>query len=77
MEIMSQDPRIKLLASEAASKIKALTEIRQNQIVAIYQEFQEQAAILQGNNADELHNPSVTPIPSSPNELKESYDFTL
>lgn len=58
---MSSDPRIKLLAREASAKIKTLTEAHHQQIKAIYQEFREQAAIIQGSNALELDNPSVTP----------------
>jgi hypothetical protein len=64
---MSKDPRIKELASEAAGKIKALTDIHQTQIEAIYQDFREQAANIQGSNADELESPSVTPVPKSTN----------
>lgn len=63
---MKKDPRIKQLASEAAIKIKALTEVHQTQIEAIYQEFREQAANIQGSNAEELSSPSVTSIPSPP-----------
>ena len=66
MNQMPKDPRIKALASEAAVKIKALTDIHQTQIAAIYQEFREQAAIIQGSNADSLAGSSVTPIPSPP-----------
>jgi hypothetical protein len=62
---MNKDPRIKALASEAAGKIKALTDAHQTQIEEIYQDFREQAAIIQGSNADELHSPSVTPDPKS------------
>ena len=58
---MPKDPRIKALANKAAVKIKALTNAHESQIEAIYQEFREQAAIIQGNNADELQTPSVTP----------------
>ena len=71
---MPSDPRIKELASEAALKIKALTDAHQTQIEAIYQEFREQAANLE-SNADSLDGSSVTPIPSPPNEPKESHDF--
>lgn len=62
---MPSDPRIKVLASEAAIRIKALTVAHQTQIAAIYQEFREQAAKIQGSSADELHSPSVTPVPQS------------
>jgi hypothetical protein len=58
---MPKDPRIRTLANRAAVKIKALTDAHESQIQAIYQEFREQAAIIQGSNADELHTPSVTP----------------
>jgi hypothetical protein len=67
VNVMSKDPRIKELASEAAGKIKALTDIHQTQIEAIYQDFREQAANIQGSNADELESPSVTPVPKSTN----------
>jgi hypothetical protein len=73
---MPSDPRIKELASEAAGKIKALTEAHQTQIAAIYQEFREQAANIQGSNAEELSSPSVTPVPQSSKFTKESHDFT-
>jgi hypothetical protein len=53
---MPSNPRIKLLASKAAIKIKALTVAHESQIQAIYQEFREQAAIIQGNEADELES---------------------
>ena len=72
-----KNPQIKVLAREAALKIKALTVAHQTQIAAIYQEFREQAANIQESNAEELHSPSVTPIPSPAHELKESHDFTL
>jgi hypothetical protein len=62
---MPSNPRIKALANEAAVKIKALAEAHQTQIEAIYQEFREQAANIQGSNADELQSPSVTPNPKS------------
>ena len=62
---MPKDPRIKALASEAAIKIKALTVAHQTQIAAIYQQFREQAANVQGSNADELQTHSVTPDPQS------------
>ena len=65
MNIMPSNPRIKALANEAAVKIKALAEAHQTQIEAIYQEFREQAANIQGSNADELQSPSVTPNPKS------------
>lgn len=60
-----KNPRIKALANEAAVKIKALTEAHQTQIEAIYQDFREQAANIQGSNADELHTHSVTPNQST------------
>jgi len=63
---MPSNPRIKALASEAALKIKALTVAHQTQIEAIYQDFREQAANIQKDNAEELSSPSVTPIPSPP-----------
>jgi phage shock protein A len=59
-----KNPRIKLLAREAALKIKTLTVAHQTQIEAIYQEFREQVANLE-SNADELQTPSVTPDPKS------------
>jgi len=65
VNIMPSNPRIKALANEAAVKIKALAEAHQTQIEAIYQEFREQAANIQGSNADELQSPSVTPNPKS------------
>lgn len=68
---MSKDPRIKALAREAAGKIKTLTDIHQTQIEAIYQEFREQAANIQGSNADELHSPSVTPVPQSVSQQEQ------
>jgi hypothetical protein len=74
---MPSKPRIKALASEAAVKIKALTDIHQTQIEAIYQEFREQAANIQKDNADELQTHSVTPVPQSSKFTKESHDFTL
>ena len=74
---MQRDPRIKALANEAAVKIKALTITHESQIAAIYQEFREQAAIIQESNADELETPSVTPVPQSSKFTKESHDFTL
>lgn len=77
MNVMPSNPRIKALASEAAGKIKALTVAHESQIQAIYQEFREQAANIQESNADELHTPSVTPIPSPAHELGDPYDFTL
>ena len=61
---MPSNPRIKVLASEAAVKIKALAEAHQTQIEAIYQEFREQVANLE-SNAEELHSPSATPAPKS------------
>ncbi len=63
---MSEDPRIKMLANQAAIKIKTLTDAHESQIAAIYQEFREQAAIIHGSNAVELQTPSVTPNPSPP-----------
>ena len=71
-----KDPRIKALAREATVKIKALTEAYQTQIAAVYKEFQEQAANIQESNAEELHSPSVTPIPQSSKIAKEFYDCT-
>jgi hypothetical protein len=62
---MPSNPRIKALANEAAVKIKALTVAHQTQIEAIYQEFREQAAEIQKDNAEELSSPSVTPDPKS------------
>lgn len=60
-----KDPRIKVLANQASVKIKALTVAHQTQIEDIYQEFREQAANIQGSNAEELSSPSVTPDPKS------------
>ena len=62
---MPKDPRIKALASEAAVKIKALTKAHESQIAAIYQQFQEDAANIQGSNVDELHTHIATPVPQS------------
>ena len=61
---MSNDPRIKVLANQAAVKIKALTDSHEQQIEAIYQEFREKVAIIEGSNADSLDGSSVTPNPS-------------
>jgi hypothetical protein len=72
---MSSNPKVKALAREAAVKIKALTVAHQTQIEAIYQEFREQAANVQKDNADELQSPSVTPVPQSRKFTKESHDF--
>ena len=72
---MPSNPKIKALARKAAVKIKALTVAHQTQIEAIYQDFREQAAEIQESNAAELKTHSVTPIPSPPNEPKESHDF--
>jgi hypothetical protein len=58
---MPKDPRIKALAREAAVKIRVLTVAHESQIEAIYREFREQAANIQGSNADELKTPSATP----------------
>jgi hypothetical protein len=58
---MPKDPRIRALANKAAVKIKALTNAHESQIAAIYQQFREQAAIIQGSNADSLAGSSVTP----------------
>ncbi len=65
---MTSDPRIKALASQAAVKIKTLSEAHHQQIAAIYREFQEQAAVIQGSNADSLHGSSVTPDTPSTKE---------
>lgn len=53
-------------------RIKALTVAHQTQIAAIYQEFKEQAAEIQGSNADSLVGSSVTPVPQSSKFTKES-----
>jgi hypothetical protein len=60
---MPSNPKVKVLAREAAGKIKALTVAHQTQIEAIYQEFRDQAANIQESNADELQTHSVTPDP--------------
>lgn len=74
---MHSDPRIKVLANEAALKIKILAEAHQSQIAVIYEEFREQAANIQESNADSLPGSSVTPVPQSSKFTKESHDFTL
>lgn len=76
MDAMPKDPRIKALASKAAIKIQALTDIHQSQIEAIYQDFREQAAIIQGSNADELHTHSVTPTQPTESDQRENYHDT-
>jgi tRNA(Met) C34 N-acetyltransferase TmcA len=73
---MPSNPKVKALAREAAIKIKGLTVAHQTQIEAIYQEFREQVANIQKDNADELETPSATPVPQSSKVTKESHDFT-
>lgn len=71
MNVMSKDPRIKALANQAAVKIKILTQAHQIQIEAIYREFQEEAADIQGSNGDELHTHTATPVPQSTGSQQE------
>ena len=68
---MPNDPRIKALAHEAALKIKSLTNNHHQQIAAIYQEFLEQAAIIQQGSADELHSPSASPVQSTASQQEQ------
>jgi len=67
-----KNPRIKVLAREAALKIKALTVAHQFQIKAVYREFREQASNVQGDNADELHTHSATPVQSTEIDTNEN-----
>jgi hypothetical protein len=73
-----KNPRIRELAREAAGKIKSLTVAHQTQIEAIYQEFREQAAIIQESNAEELHSPSATRNqPTAASDQQERENFRL
>ena len=74
---MSKDPRIKALANVAAVRIKALTDAHHQQIEAIYRQFREQAAIIQGSNAASLDGSSVTPdTQSTESDQRENYHGT-
>lgn len=73
---MPKDPRIKALANQAAVKIKNLTDTHHQQIEAIYQEFREESAKIQGSNADSLDGSSATPTQPTESDQRENHHDT-
>lgn len=60
------DPRIQQLASEAAQKVKLVASQRDADIQAIYQDYQQQAALIRAEASVDSLSHSDTDLRSEP-----------
>jgi hypothetical protein len=65
------DSRLKALAQEASAKIKAVTSQCDSQIQAIYQDYQEKAALIRAeSSADGIEDAPALPSEPHPQSIK-------
>lgn len=65
------DPRVQQLASEAAQKIKAVANQRDADIQAIYQQYQQQAALIRAEATSQDLNRLTDDQSSEPTPVKD------